>query len=100
MKIAPIDYAGLDYNPSAQYPYGTRIELTGDLAVGAGFEKYKAGDTVEVRAIAVIREKSEEAKIGDDGKSTEIEKELCLQLTDIELKKTKADVVKQLYGDK
>ncbi len=100
MKIVPIDYAGLDYSPSANYPYGTEIELKGDLAVGVGFDKYKAGDTVEVRAIAVVCEKSEEAKIGEDGKSTGTEKELCLQLTDIELKKTKVDVVKQLYGDK
>jgi len=100
MKIAPIDYAGMDYSPSAHYPYGTEIKLEGDLAVGAGFEKYKAGDMIEVRAIAVVREKSEEAKIGEDGKSIGTEKELCLQITDIELKKTKADVVKQLYGDK
>lgn len=96
MKIEPIDYSGMDYSPSATYPYGTRIELEGDVAVGVGYDKFKAGDMVEVRAIAYVREKSEESgAAGEEGK-----KELCLQITDVEVKKTKVDVVKQLYGSK
>lgn len=97
MKIKPTDSESCAYNPTAQYPCGTSIELEGELAVGAGYDKFKAGDMVEVRCIAYVKQKSERSE-KDEGEG-EIKKRLCLQLTDIETKKTKADVVKQLYGN-
>lgn len=95
MKIDPISPEDVytPYNPGTAYPYGTCIKLEGDLADAAGYKSFKAGDVVEIKAFAFVKEKSEEAKGG------EIERELELQLTGIELTPAKSDRVKVLYGE-
>jgi len=85
------------YSSEAMYPWGTKITLEDDLAVGAGYDKYKAGTVVEVRAKAFVTRKSESADL-DDAAAGETEKCLSLQLTEINLSKASADYVKQLYA--
>lgn len=95
MKIDPIkpEYMCAPYNPGTMYPYGTCIKLEGELADAAGYKSFKVGDVVEIKAFAFVKEKSEEAKGG------EVERELELQLTGIEITPAKSDRVKVLYGE-
>lgn len=99
MKIEPksMDEMMPDYGDGSMYPYGTEIRLEDELADGVGYDKYKAGDIVEIRAMALVTRKGESADL-EDSKEGETDKCLSLQLTDITLKKAPGDYVKQLYG--
>lgn len=76
------------------YPYGTNLEFEGELAEALNVDGYSAGDVVEIRALAFIKGKSERS----EGAGEDAEKELRLQLTDVDLTKTSVDRVKTLYG--
>lgn len=103
MKINPMspeemqDQYSMDSEP--RYPCGTSISLSGDIAVGAGYDKFKAGDYVVVTGVALVTRKSETADADDAMEGEDAEKHLGLQLTEINLKKTKVDRVKLLYGN-
>ena len=86
MACCPSDYK--------DYPYGTSLEFEGGLAEELNVDDYSAGDVVEVRAKAFIRNKSERT----EGEEEDVKKELRLQLTEVNLVKV-SDRVKTLYGD-
>ena len=92
--VKPMEPGEMCCKDSPMYPYGTRLEFEGDLAEELGVDNFSAGETVEVRATAFVREKSEES---DDGK--EVEKELCLQLTEVTVKKAPKDRASVLYEE-
>lgn len=84
-----------------KYGYGTQLHLTSEQVEALGIADYRAGQPVMITALAVVTRSTEMLEAGDDsgGKDTE----LCLQITDLEVKaKGGADAKKaasMLYGD-
>lgn len=79
------------------YPYGTSLELEGELAESLDVDHYSGGELVEIRALAFVKRKSEQV----EGAGEKPEKELRLQLTELTLSKAHnpGERVKTLYGD-
>jgi len=87
-----------DASPSeGHYPYGTRLELEDELVTKLGLDKLNAGDSVNVRAVALLKRK-EEYVDGDD-KEGEVDQRVCLQFTSIAVAKTQGSAVKELYPE-
>jgi len=76
-----------------EFPYGTSLKFSDDIAESVDIKGLKAGQFVEVKAMAFVSEKSEESR---DGES--VEKELKLQLVEIELKKAPKNYVERMYS--
>lgn len=94
IPVSPDEAMGIESGPDQMYPMGTRLQFEGDLAKALGVDNLRAGDIIEVRGIAFVEERSEES----DGAGT-IEKELCLQLTDVNLRK-QVSAVELMYPPK
>lgn len=70
-----------------EYPYGTRIDLDGEIVEALGLNgKLAAGQKVTIQAMGVVYRRSEELESGDDsgGKDTSV----CIQITDLDVKQT------------
>lgn len=97
VKIEPMDQECYpECKEYKNYPYGTNLEFTGDLAEALNVDDYSAGDLVEVRALAFVKRKSEDSE--GDG---DVEKEFRLQLTEVNLTKASSNPgrIEVLYGD-
>lgn len=84
-----------------KYGYGAEIYLDGEQVEALGIGEFRAGQSVMIRAMAVVKRSTEELEPGDDsgGKDTS----LCIQITDLEVEaKGGVDSKKaatMLYGD-
>lgn len=90
--IDPGEESTILCRPPTRYPRGTELELEGDLAEQLNVDSFKAGEKVEIRATAFVKEKSEESEDG-----SEVEKELCLQITGITVNKVGQSAVDKMY---
>lgn len=101
-KVHEHEEAEMAKYPSTEaYGYGTEIYLNGEQCEALGIADMRAGQSVMIKALAIVKRSTEELEAGDDsgGKDTN----LCMQITDIEVSATgKADSAKaasMLYGD-
>lgn len=89
------------YTPS-EYGYGTMIDLDGETIEALGLNgKLAAGQKVTIQAVGIVVRRSEELEAGDD--SGGMDTNVCIQLTDIDVKQTGAanteKAATMLYGD-
>ena len=86
-------YPDMSSNDKKSYPYGTSLDLTDEVAKGAGSESLQVGDTVDVRAKAFVKSKSISERDGSENV------EMCLQFTEIDVSGASNDRAKQMYGE-
>lgn len=76
------------------YPYGTSLDIDGDLIESLGIGELITDDVVEIRAVGFVNSKHETSYSGDE----EGHKSMGIQITDLKIKrKAEEDLVKQLY---
>ena len=80
--------------PSSEshYPYGTSLDLQGDMIDELGVSGLTVGDVVEVHGFAVVERKSEH----EDGDG--VDRSMSIQLTQLKLSGDTPDAAEELYG--
>ena len=96
------EHSELETYSEPDYPYGTRIDLDGEVVEALGLNgKLPAGQKVTIQAIGIVYRRSEALEPGGDseGKDTSV----CIQITNLDVKQQgSADSGKaatMLYGD-
>lgn len=89
-----------EYSPSSmasdapEYPYGLQISLDDSSLEKLGLDKLpEVGAEIEIRAVAEVCSVSENKTY-----EGEVERRVCLQITDMEVGRGSTDAAKELYG--
>lgn len=76
-----------------QYPYGTSLELSDELAKAVGAADMAVGEEVVIKAKAFVKRKS----INEDKDNSRVD--ICFQMTEVDVEAAEPDRVKELYGE-